>query len=89
MRHGVRTTALRVGRDRLPVREVHDDQQHGDAGCERQDVVQSRQAKRYEECERRLRPICGRSQRIQTEDRHPCQRPDLLSALFRGGQRPA
>jgi|GEM_PF-5132588 len=88
LRNRVRPSSVRVRRDRLPVREVHDEQHADDDRADRKHVGEAEHAYGQQQRERRLRPVrCGR-ERVEAEHRYAGDWPDLLF-LFVGRRQSA
>ena len=87
-RDSVRSTATGVCLDRLTVREINDGEQHDDAGADRNNIGNSRRAKRNEQRQGSLRAVGRGTEGIQAEDRNPSCRADALGAGFVRRERP-
>ena len=70
MGNGIRSAAVWIRRNRLPVREVHDRQKNHNPRREGNDVLQTEQPERDEQRQRGFGAIrCG-CQGIESEDRY-------------------
>ena len=80
--HDVRAAAVRVGEDRLPVRQHHDQQQRRDDRRDRHDQPARRDRRRDQHDERRLRRIGDGRERVRGEDRQrdPARQQLVLEA---------
>jgi sRNA-binding protein len=85
--HGVRSAAVRIRLDGLPVTEVDDHQQDHDRRAHGHDVLHAQQAERNQQREGGFRPVRSRAQCVQPEDRDSREGADLLGAFFAGSQR--
>ena len=79
---------MRVRLNRLPVAEENNRQQQHDGPAHRHNIVHAQQAQRDQQCQCRLRPVCGRAQCVQSKDWNAGNGADVLGPLFAGGQRP-
>ncbi len=84
-RDGVGAATLRIGLDRLTVREVNNDEQDDDRGAERQNVVEAEQPERNEQAECGFGAVRRGAESVEAEDGDAATRADLLGALFAGG----
>ena len=86
--HGIRSAALGIRIDRLPVADVDNRQQDHDGNTYGHDVLHAQQAQREQQRERSLGPIGSGTERIKTEDRDTGDRADVFGTLLAGGKRP-
>src|SRR5208282_3509347 len=84
----VRSPAIRISRNRLPVTEIHNHQQPNDRSSQRHNVPDSHQPQRQQNRQSRLRSVGRRTQGIQSKRRNPLSRRNPLPFILRGSQRP-
>jgi hypothetical protein len=89
VRNRIGTATARILPDRLPVRQVYDQQQHDDDRADRTNVAGARRAERDEQRHRRFGAVRRRAERIESEHRDARDWADALLALFLREQRPA
>src|SRR5262249_19164593 len=86
-RDGVRSAALRIRGDSLPVAQVDDRQHSDDRAAQRHDVAGARGAEHHQNREGRFGSVRRGGERIEAEDRDAMQRSELHAAFFAGSER--
>ena len=87
-RNRVRSPAIRIRRDRLPITEINDRQQRDHRKRQRHHISDPNQSQRQQNRQSRLRTVCRRTQSIQPKCRDPLRSRNPLPRVLRRSQRP-
>src|SRR6266702_3425479 len=83
-RDGIGAAAGGIGRDRLAIRKIDDDQQRDDGCADRNNVLHSEQTERNQQAEGGFRAVSGGAEGVESEDGDAFLHADLLGALVAG-----
>ena len=84
----VRSAAIRISRNRLPITEINNRQQRDHRKSQRHDVPNSHQPQRQQNRQSRLRTVSRRTQSIEPKSRNSLSRSNPLPFVLRRSQRP-
>src|SRR6266705_1155554 len=83
-RDGIGAAAGGIGRDRLAIRKIDDDQQRDDGCADRNNVLHSEQTERNQQAEGGFRAVSGGAEGVESEDGDAFLHADLFGALVAG-----
>src|SRR6266702_1742223 len=83
-RDGIGAAAGGIGRDRLAIRKIDDDQQRDDGCADRNNVLHSEQTERNQQAEGGFRAVSGGAEGVESEDGDAFLDADLFGALVAG-----